>query len=91
MSQWQLKRWQRELVLTFFSCGSLTVSPRLLRELRIWEAATDVDVFSKAWNEGSFCQQMLFDGSLAICDQSGGDDFEVFSVEPTTDGIHAGW
>jgi hypothetical protein len=33
---------------TCFSLGSLTVSARLLRALRICDAATDVLVFSKA-------------------------------------------
>jgi hypothetical protein len=33
---------------TFFSSGSVTVSARLLRALRIWLAATEVEVFSKA-------------------------------------------
>jgi hypothetical protein len=35
-------------VPTFFICGSLIGSVRLLRALRIWEAATLVEVFSKA-------------------------------------------
>lgn len=34
--------------LAFFCSGSLTVSARLVRELRIWAAATFVEVFSKA-------------------------------------------
>ena len=34
--------------LTFFSSGSLTVSDRLFKAFRIWLAATDVEVFSKA-------------------------------------------
>jgi hypothetical protein len=36
------------LRLTFFSAGSVTVSASLLSALRICEAATLVDVFSKA-------------------------------------------
>jgi hypothetical protein len=36
--------------LTFFSSGSITVSARLLRAFRIWLAATEVEVFSKAWS-----------------------------------------
>ena len=35
-------------MLTFFSCGSLTESLKLLSALRIWDAATDVLVFSNA-------------------------------------------
>lgn len=35
-------------VLTFFSFGSVTPSARLFRALRICDAATDVEVFSKA-------------------------------------------
>jgi hypothetical protein len=38
-------------VLTFFSAGSVTVSASLLSALRICEAATLVDVFSKAYQE----------------------------------------
>jgi hypothetical protein len=38
-------------VLTFFSAGSVTPSASLLRALRICEAATLVDVFSKAYGE----------------------------------------
>src|SRR2546421_12965118 len=34
----------------FFSAGSVTVSARALRALRIWDAATLVDAFSKACN-----------------------------------------
>ena len=37
-----------QLLLTFLSLGSLTVSASELRALRIWEAATEVEVFSKA-------------------------------------------
>ena len=37
--------------LTFFSAGSVTPSASLLRALRICEAATLVDVFSKAYEE----------------------------------------
>jgi hypothetical protein len=37
-------------LLTFFSAGSWTVSASLLRAFRICEAATLVDVFSKAYN-----------------------------------------
>jgi hypothetical protein len=37
-----------EVLLTFFSAGSWTVSASLLRAFRICEAATLVDVFSKA-------------------------------------------
>jgi hypothetical protein len=40
-------------MLTFFSAGSVTVSASLLSALRICEAATLVDVFSKA------CQDMV--------------------------------
>jgi hypothetical protein len=36
-------------LLTFFSAGSWTVSASLLRAFRICEAATLVDVFSKAY------------------------------------------
>jgi hypothetical protein len=36
------------VLLTFFSAGSWTVSASLLRAFRICEAATLVDVFSKA-------------------------------------------
>lgn len=36
-------------VLTFFSAGSVTPSASLLSALRICEAATLVDVFSKAY------------------------------------------
>jgi hypothetical protein len=36
------------LMLTFFSAGSWTVSASLLSAFRICEAATLVDVFSKA-------------------------------------------
>lgn len=36
------------VIRTFFSSGSVTVSARLLRALRIWLAATEVEVFSKA-------------------------------------------
>jgi hypothetical protein len=36
------------LVLTFFSAGSWTVSASLLSAFRICEAATFVEVFSKA-------------------------------------------
>ena len=41
--------WVVCCVLTFFSAGSVTVSASLLSALRICEAATLVDVFSKAW------------------------------------------
>lgn len=37
-----------ERTLTFFSAGSVTPSASLLRALRICEAATLVEVFSKA-------------------------------------------
>jgi hypothetical protein len=37
------------MLLTFFSAGSWTVSASLLRAFRICEAATLVDVFSKAY------------------------------------------
>jgi hypothetical protein len=50
IAHWQNVRWGRvwEVVLTFFSAGSVTVSASLLSALRICEAATLVDVFSKA-------------------------------------------
>jgi len=44
-------------VLTFFSAGSVTPSASLLRALRICEAATLVEVFSKA------CQRCDVSGS----------------------------
>lgn len=40
--------WLQQCGLTFFSAASSTVSASLLRALRICEAATLVDVFSKA-------------------------------------------
>lgn len=47
------KRGNDQLQLTFFSAGSVTVSASLLSALRICEAATLVDVFSKACIEDS--------------------------------------
>lgn len=41
-------------MLTFFNSGSLTVSASLFKALRIWLAATEVEVFSKA-----FCGDIL--------------------------------
>lgn len=45
---WVASRPCSELELTFFCLGSSTVSARLVRALRIWAAATLVEVFSKA-------------------------------------------
>lgn len=41
--------------LTFLSSGSLTVSERLFKAFRIWLAATEVEVFSKALLEIISC------------------------------------
>lgn len=50
------------LQLTFFCSGSLTVSARLVKALRIWAAATLVEVFSKAWPSSvSFGSRAGFD------------------------------
>lgn len=46
---WRGSRGEKRKRFTFFCWGSLTVSPRLVRALRICAAAMLVDVFSNAY------------------------------------------
>ena len=59
------------VLLTFFSAGSSTVSASLLRAFRICEAATLVDVFSKAYmdecvSEIVHCPSNIFSDCVAF-------------------------
>jgi len=58
-------------LLTFFSLGSVTLSTSLLRALRIWEAATEVEVFSKACKMGQPDAKSSEEAAMMICSTRG--------------------